>query len=423
MSKSLNAFFSFLFILSGTLSWAQSGTVSPYSRFGLGNLNSQTSSAEFAMGGLGMGFVDSTRIHSFNPAGIANINRTIYQFGVYGEVVQLRNQSATEYQNTSNLNYLALGFPITKKWKTAMGVKPFSSSGYELNDREEIDSIGGVNYNYLGSGGINQVFWTNSIQPIKNLSIGITAFYQFGSLDRELTVRFDSTDHHNVYRRNRTHLSDLGYELGLQYQFRGPLNGDWVFAAQYSPSLNLRANKEVLVYTFTDFSGFVSNKDTLQNNSSSGEVQLPSGWSVALSRSQGTQWMWGAQFQTKNWSEYSNFGARDSLGASFRFSTGASFTPNHRAITSYLARVNYRAGFYFGQTHLNLRNQALSDIGISFGVGLPLRSSRQNVSEINLGVAFGKMGTTDQSLIQENYFRFKLGLVLNDKWFIKRRIN
>ena len=56
-------------------------------------------------------------------------------------------------------------------------------------------------------------------------------------------------------------------------------------------------------------------------------------------------------------------------------------------------------------------------------LGLPLRS----LSNLNLGVEYGRKGSTINNLIQENYFNFKLSLSLSaigqQAWFIKKRID
>jgi len=44
------------------------------------------------------------------------------------------------------------------------------------------------------------------------------------------------------------------------------------------------------------------------------------------------------------------------------------------------------------------------------------------LSKANLGLEIGKVGDND-SLVKENYLAFRLGLSLNDVWFIKRKYN
>ena len=56
---------------------------------------------------------------------------------------------------------------------------------------------------------------------------------------------------------------------------------------------------------------------------------------------------------------------------------------------------------------------------MSFGVSLPIGL---RLSNVNLGFELGKRGTTDNNLIKENYYNFRLSLSLNDKWFRKQKI-
>jgi hypothetical protein len=402
---------------------AQSGTVSPYSRFGLGDLSNVSTVSEFGMGGISLALTDSTRFHTGNPANLTNIHRTIFQFGVFGELVSLNSNTANTNRNTSNLNYMAIAFPVAKWWKTGISLNPFSSVGYEISERIEMDSIGGITNNYQGSGGLNKLEWSNAFMPIDGLSVGFAASYLFGSMDRSAIVRFDSTDFHNTNRLFRTNVNSLGIQLGVQYTYQLTEENNISFAGSYGLGNELKATRDELVYTFTEFSGFQTVKDTLSDKSSDGFIQLPSRLGFGAVYNHGTTWNLGAELSMQDWSNYRNFGESDSLSNSFTFAMGGSYTPNYRAVKSYLSTVTYRAGFHYGQTYLSLRNEALKDYGISFGFGLPLRTTRNTKNEVNIGFEFGKRGTLESNLIEENYFRFKVGVTLNDKWFTKRKID
>jgi hypothetical protein len=47
----------------------------------------------------------------------------------------------------------------------------------------------------------------------------------------------------------------------------------------------------------------------------------------------------------------------------------------------------------------------------------------QGFSNINLGFEVGRRGTTNAGLIQEDFFSIRLGLSLNDRWFVKNKYN
>ncbi len=80
--------------------------------------------------------------------------------------------------------------------------------------------------------------------------------------------------------------------------------------------------------------------------------------------------------------------------------------------------IRYRFGAYTSDTYLQLKNQQLKETAVSFGFGLPLKRSG---TLLNLSAEFGQRGTTDEGLIKDNFARFKIGLVLSDIWFIKRK--
>ncbi len=69
---------------------------------------------------------------------------------------------------------------------------------------------------------------------------------------------------------------------------------------------------------------------------------------------------------------------------------------------------------------LVINNESINDVGMTLGAGFPITGSFSNV---NLGIEFGKRGTTSAGLIQENYFNFSSSFSFNDKWFVKSKFN
>jgi D-hexose-6-phosphate mutarotase len=65
-------------------------------------------------------------------------------------------------------------------------------------------------------------------------------------------------------------------------------------------------------------------------------------------------------------------------------------------------------------------NHQLKDIGMSFGVGLPLKRTK---SSVNVNLEFGKKGTQKENLIQENYTKLSLNFTLHEYWFVKRKFD
>ena len=70
------------------------------------------------------------------------------------------------------------------------------------------------------------------------------------------------------------------------------------------------------------------------------------------------------------------------------------------------------------KTGLLVNNVPVHDFGMSFGLGLPMNG----FSNANIGVEFGKRGSTYLGRVEENYFNVFISLSLNDKWFRKNLI-
>ena len=102
------------------------------------------------------------------------------------------------------------------------------------------------------------------------------------------------------------------------------------------------------------------------------------------------------------------------------YAFGGYFVPDYSPFASILKRITYRAGLRLDKTGMVVNNKEINNFGITFGMGIPLGG---NFSNLNLGFELGRRGTTDANLIEESYLKINVGLSLNDKWFIKRKIN
>jgi len=105
-------------------------------------------------------------------------------------------------------------------------------------------------------------------------------------------------------------------------------------------------------------------------------------------------------------------------------SVGAQFHPKSNSFElidkkiSYWKKIQYRIGFHYEKTYLQLKDNQLNDMGVSIGFGLPVLRS---AATLHLSAEAGKRGTISNNLLQENYLKFSLGFTLNDRWFIKQK--
>jgi hypothetical protein len=167
-----------LMVLVLTVS-AQIRIASPYSRFGLGDLAENNNAWNFSMGQTSIGMRSPYHINYGNPASYIAFDSTAFLFegGFNGEFVTLSSNFQTVNRNYASLGYLLFGVPVTKWWRSSLGLVPYSDVGYSVANYELYPNTGSVLRLYQGSGGINRFYWGNAFRIIKNLSVGFNMSY------------------------------------------------------------------------------------------------------------------------------------------------------------------------------------------------------------------------------------------------------
>ena len=82
---------------------AQSGTNSPYSQYGLGQLSEQTSGFNRGMNGLGLGFREHNQVNYINPASYSSIDSLTFIFdaGLSGQVTNFSENGQKKNANNA----------------------------------------------------------------------------------------------------------------------------------------------------------------------------------------------------------------------------------------------------------------------------------------------------------------------------------
>jgi hypothetical protein len=202
----------------------------------------------------------------------------------------------------------------------------------------------------------------------------------------------------------------------------------------FRPEMNLNSENSRTYNTITinaiNDQEYVINSieaDLASQGLKSTDLVLPTKLSLGAGIGQPRIWFVGAEYTYLNTKAFKNelYASSDSAGNvtysnASTVSIGGFVIPDYNSFSSYFKRVVYRAGVRFEGTGLNINDQAINEFGISFGVGLPMGNTFSNA---NIGVEFGKRGTTSENLIQENFINFQLSFSFNDRWFQKRRFN
>ncbi len=413
-----------LLCLTAFVSYAQNSTISPYSFFGIGDLRSGATIENQQMGGIGM-YADSIHVNLQNPAAYGKLRLTTYAFA--GSHREFRLETFEDEQNTSvtNLEYIALAFPVSKKFGVGLGVKPRSSVGYAL-DAESTDVNGDTVINiFSGEGGLNQVFFSVGYSVLPNLQIGATVKYVFGLLENQRLQSVEGVQFGTIDTRE-SDVSGIDLNYGLIYTPKINDKLTLYTSARVNTQVNLASENSQRIGSFSVATGDeieVVDVDLEALGLKNTDLKIPTIWSFGLGVGQEKKWFLGAEYSLQDFGSFENaFSTAEGLEYSDASSlaVGMHFIPDYASFSSYLRRVNYRAGVRYDKTGLVINGKEINNFGITFGFGLPLGGSFSN---LNLGFELGKRGTTDANLIRESYLKIGVGLSLNDRWFQKRKIN
>jgi long-subunit fatty acid transport protein len=424
IQKRGNLFFclSVLLLCLSSSVFAQSRISSPYSRYGIGDLTDNTNAWNFSMGGTSIGFRSPYHINYINPASYTAFDSSTFVFegGFIVDYVKLKTTLEATNQTFASVAYLTFGFPVTKWWRTTIGLLPYSNVGYNVAFEDVLPSAGYVKRIYEGSGGINRFFWGNAFKLTKGLSIGFNASYLFGSIVHESSSTFpDSAYYMNVRESNDVSINGLYFDYGIQYTARLKKNLRITSGAIFSATTNLYAQTDHLATTFFESNGVEYPKDTISNEPGvKGTITVPLMFGLGIGFEKPEKWIAGADFKWQNWENFKAFDMSDSLVNSYQIHAGVEVIPDIDNYTNYLKRIRYRLGFTYNSTYLELRGKHLNEYAVSLGFGLPFRGLKTG---LNLSAQLGTRGTTQSNLIKESYFKFVLGFSIYERWFVKRK--
>ncbi|MGE6218481.1 hypothetical protein ACQKCH_01545 [Nubsella zeaxanthinifaciens] len=414
---------------------AQTTVQSPYSKFGLGNLRNSVLPQQRAMGGISTGVFRSSYINNINmqnPASYAGIGLTTLDIGASGSLTTLKTNSLSEKNFNSSLSHVAMAFPVTLKSALSIGILPYSDLGYDFKNTVNIgnstDNTKAADYIYNGEGGLSKAYLGYGMQFGDHFRLGANVEYLFGNLIQSRATEFvDDPGTFNSRQQTKNSVYGFNFSYGAQYDFR--LGNKTSLVVGYSGSSSNKLNSELSEYTM------IYSKDSQGNANSAfdtlavveGEktkINLPLVHNFGFSIQKENKWLVGADYRMGKWSKLAINNVNQNLQDTYGFSVGGQFTPDLSAINGYFKRVDYRLGFTYDKTYIQMNSQDIKQTAITFGLGLPLSSyARSSFYKMNIAAEVGRRGSLNNGLIQERYVNFHLSFMLNDKWFQRFRFD
>lgn len=415
--KALIVSFIFLFFIL-VQSKAQTGTISPYSYYGIGELQYSGFAHQRAMGGLGAALQSASRINFLNPASYVEDTLTNVEIGVDGTIVKLSDATNSTHKRNATISYLSFAFPVVKyRWSMSLGMTPYSAVGYDL--KQTIPSNDTTFY-YNGSGGFNRFYIGNGFRLWKNLYVGFNASYLFGSINRTWKVAFDQSGFKNTRNTKTITAKDFLFDYGLQYRFHLKNERELLVGLCGSNSSKINATKsqvwENYIVRGEDVTAAGDKVDTA--STVSGNIIFPSTITVGVYLSKNRKWGLGMDVNYQDWSNYKSFGETDSLDKAVKIIVGGQWTPDYKSL-KYFNRVEYRLGAFYTNGSIKTKGTSIIQTAITAGFGFPIRKSFQSM--INISFEYGERGTVKDNLVKERYGKLLIGITFNEDWFHRHK--
>ncbi|MFA8436477.1 MAG: OmpP1/FadL family transporter [Marinifilaceae bacterium] len=401
-----------LLIPTGRLA-AQNTTSSPYSYYGIGELLRGGNAQTAGMGGTYQAFKGKNSINFSNPASLTALDSMKFIFNVGGSVkfTEMKQQGNTDDFSDYNFTGLEFGFRVAPNWYTGLGLVPYSSLGYKVQQQNMVE--GGTEiYNSLleGTGGFNQLVWANALQLGKGLSLGINAIFLFGTNDHNETILLNDDAAFAYHHKERLNVTDVYFNLGVQYET--PLTTNWGMSlgATFQPGNKLSAK-------YSTYTSSSQSSDDEFDTETKGNMKLPAEVGLGVGFCYKDKLWMGADVLHQQWSEADLLRGEDYLKDRTRFSLGAEYRPQEYS-RSLWKQMKYRVGGFYDTGYFQLKGEDITSYGVSLGLGIPMGKGK---GWINMALEYGQTGTTNNSLVQENFTRITLGISLMETWFAKRK--
>ncbi|MBK9103621.1 MAG: hypothetical protein IPL92_03435 [Saprospiraceae bacterium] len=417
---------------------AQPKDNSPFSQFGLGDFVDSDMPSSHAMGGLGAIYHDFFEANLENPASLGFLQYTSLQLGF---MVKRSNYTRIDEKQTiwnGNTNHFSLNIPLINplnealerreskfSWATSFSLRPFSQVGYNVSIVDEVDSIGTVQSNFRGYGGLYNITWGNGFK-YKNLSAGINLNILRGQQVYESQTYFaDLSNAFNDAFNSTISYKGFNYRIGAIYEL--PLDLKAARGEDDKPSKLLSAgffvNGKTNFNTKSDISrlsinSLTSDVDTaVYVTDASGKGIIPGPWGFGVMYRHAGDFRVGVDYQASKWSIYENEARPATMKDASKFSFGGAWIPDANSITSYFKRVEYRAGFYTKNDPRVIEDSQVKEAAFTFGAAFPFIIQR-NISWMQLGFDIGKRTGGDR--LTDNFVRANIAFIFNDNaWFIK----
>lgn len=413
--------------------FAQSGTNSPYSQYGLGQLSEQTSGFNRGMNGLGLGFREHNQVNYINPASYSSMDSLTFIFdaGLSGQITNFSERGHKVNANNADFEYAVAGFRAFKHVGVSFGIIPFTNVGYNYSMTDYLNGDRNATYTntYSGSGGIHQVYLGAGWEFLKGLSVGANVSYIWGDIERAVVNSYSDTWINTLSKYYTATVSSYKLNFGLQYSLDINKKNSLTVGLTYELGHKLNSDPNCKIIS-TNSSTAVA--DTSSFSVKNG-LEIPASFGVGMMWNHNNKLKFGTDFVCQKWggikypvykviNDVPSYVLSDNYYSDrYKLTVGGEFC-NNAMSRKFFDRVRFRAGMSYSTPHYKINGQdGPKEISVSAGFGIPIINSYNNRSMLNISGQW--IHTAAKGMLTENTFRINIGMTFNERWFMKWKVD
>ena len=412
---------------------AQSGTNSPYSQYGLGLLNEQSSGFNRGMNGLGLAFREHNQVNYINPASYSALDSLTFIFdaGLSGQITNFNENGHKINANNADFEYAVAAFRAFKHVGVSFGIVPFTNVGYNYAITDYLNDDRDVAYTntYSGSGGIHQVYFGAGWEFLKGLSVGANISYLWGDIDRSVINSYSDGSINTLSKYYTASVKSYKLDVGLQYQLALDKKNALAIGLTYGLGHKLGTDPTCNIISTNTMTAVADTASFTVNNG----LEITTSFGAGVMWNHANKFKLGADFSYQQWGSLQypvyrvvNDEPRyeltdDYYKDRYKVTVGGEFC-NDEMSRRFFDRIRFRAGVSYATSYYKINGlDGPDEISASIGFGIPIVNAYNNRSVLNISGQW--VHSAANGLLTENTFRINIGITFNERWFMKWKVD
>ena len=384
-------------------------SVSPYSMFGIGAIDSGDHGANSGMAGLGIGIREENTLNMANPASLTALKEKTFVMDIaaMGSVSGLYGKGGSAWQGTGNIDKAAFGFRIGSFVSAAIGLSPFSSVEYKIGKESFKEGNDGTYSSwFIGSGGLHKVNFSFGFDVFKNLSVGLS-----GSIIMGQITSVEESDYWTATTKSVSGITPY-MDFGIQY------HKDLGNYSSITAGITGSYRKDFSMhntYSLTDSNDSTMVAETVKPST---RQSIPAyiGGGVSFS---GRNFTAGIDYVFRKWSAIDSGSDFISHKDMNKLTVGFSYTPDKYDVRRYWKHIRFLFGASADDSYLTVNGVSGINWTVTAGMVLPIRKSTSVYW--SLKYERNSFPVHNRNTITENSIRLTIGLSFGESWFVRQR--